>query len=524
MSSRKRPSDGRMSRALQARHRERSARMNPQDQRRAWLQDERGALVKEAPHRLALCYPNPYRVAMSSLGYQVVYRTMNDRPWLSAERVVLPDDVELYRDKGWVPCGIETGRPLNQYDTLAFSIAYDLDISGFFDLLSMSGVTMLSADRRDEEPAVLLGGPLTASNPLPLGPFIDLAVIGDAEVALPLVLDAMEVATGRRDLMERCASIPGVWIPALHGDAVPATQKVTVGSLPAYGQIMTPHTELSNMFLIEASRGCPRFCKFCLVRASESPMREPELEAVMARIPDDAPRVGFVGAAVSEWTGIRSALDRVVKSGRGVGVSSLRADRLDQEFVDLLARGGYRTMTVASDAPSQRLRNKLAKGIRTRHLRDAAQFAREAGMNRLKMYLVMGLPDEREDDIDELIEFARELSSLMPLALGICPLVPKLHTPLGDAPFVGVREADAVLKRIRRELKGAVDVRSVSARWAWVEYRLSQGDQETGLAALDAWRQGGRFAHWKAALSELPERGGLDAALRFGLFQAVGMR
>ncbi|MEC9073300.1 MAG: radical SAM protein, partial [Myxococcota bacterium] len=329
---------------------------------------------------------------------------------------------------------------------------------------------------------------------------------------------------GRGDLMERCSSIPGVWVPALHGDAVPATQKVTVGSLPAYGQILTPHTELSNMFLVEASRGCPRFCKFCLVRSPESPMREPELDAVMARIPDDAPRVGFVGAAVSEWGGIRSALQRVVESGRGVGVSSLRADRLDREFVELLARGGYRTMTVASDASSQRLRNKLAKGIRTPHLRDAARYAREAGMNRLKMYLIIGLPDERDEDIDELIEFSRELSSVMPLALGISPLVPKLHTPLGDAPFVGVREADAVLKRVRRELKGAVDVRSVSARWAWVEYRLSQGDQDTGLAALEAWRNGGRFAHWKTALAELPERGGLEAAQRFDLFQAVGMR
>jgi len=253
-------------------------------------------------------------------------------------------------------------------------------------------------------------------------------------------------------------------------------------------------------------------------------MREPELDAVMARIPEDAPRVGFVGAAVSEWSGIRGAIERVVDTGRGVGVSSLRADRLDREFVDLLARGGYRTMTVASDAPSQRLRNKLAKGIRTRHLRAAAEHARAAGMNRLKMYLIIGLPDEREEDIDELIEFSRELSALMPLALGISPLVPKLHTPLGDEPFVGIREADAVLKRIRRSLKGSVDVRSVSARWAWVEYRLSQGGQDAGLAALDAWRQGGRFADWKAALADVPERGALDAAQRFGLFQAVGMR
>ena len=118
------------------------------------------------------------------------------------------------------------------------------------------------------------------------------------------------------------------------------TQKVTVGALPAVGQIVTPNTELSNLFLLEASRGCPRFCKLCLVRSPESPMREPELEAVLSRIPADAPRVGFVGAAVSEWRGIRQALQHVVEQGKGVGVSSLRADRLDEEFVTLLSRGG----------------------------------------------------------------------------------------------------------------------------------------------------------------------------------------
>ena len=127
--------------------------------------------------------------------------------------------------------------------------------------------------------------------------------------------------------------------------------------------------------------------------------------------------------------GIREALRAVVESGRGVGVSSLRADRLDTEFVGLLARGGYRTMTVASDAPSQRLRNKMAKAIRTRHLIEAARLARGAGMNRLKLYVIIGIPGETDEDIEELIELCKELSAILPVALGLSPLVPKLHTP-----------------------------------------------------------------------------------------------
>ena len=514
----------RLSRAVRQKERGRLRDLSPDDQRRAWVKSEQGVMEGRGAHRVALCYPCPYEVAMSSLGYQVVYRTFNEHPGLAAERVVLPNDVARYRQRSWSPISIESGRHLGSFDSLAFSLAYDLDILGFFDLLSFSGMPMMREDRDLQDPAVIAGGPLTASNPLPLGPFVDLMVIGDAEEALGPLTDAMATARDREELVRLAADIPGVWAPSVHGDRVPATQKVTAGVLPAYGQLITPYAELSNMFLVEASRGCPRFCKFCLVRAPESPMRESVLDQVMERIPEHAPRVGFVGAAVSEWTGIREALRRVIDTGRGVGVSSLRADRLDEEFVGLLAEGGYRTMTVAADAPSQRLRNKLAKGIRTRHLVNAARLGRAAGMSRMKLYVIIGLPDEQEEDIAELVELCRELTSHLPVALGLSPLVPKLHTPLGDAPFAGIKPMEATLKRLRRELKGIAEMRSTSARWAWVEYRMSQGGQDAGLAALQAWSQGGNFAHWKEAMGAVEERGALQAAAKHQLFQAVGMR
>jgi len=514
----------RLSRHERRRGREARQRLDPESRRKELLAAEIGTITREAPLKIGLCYPNPYRVAMSSLGYQVIYRIFNSRPFASAERIVLPDDPEEYRRRRLAPTSLETGRPLGDFDLLAFSVSYDLDIPGFFDLLDLGGVPIERKDRRDTDPPVLLGGPLTASNVLPFGPFIDAAVVGDGERAAEALLDALEAGGGRDAFMARAAEIPGVWVPELHGDRVPATQKVTVGALPAVGQIVTPHTELSNMFLLEASRGCPRFCRFCLVRSPESPMREPEVEQVLSHIPDHAPRVGFVGAAVSEWRGIRQALKHVVDLGKGVGVSSLRADRLDEEFVDLLARGGYRTMTIAADAASQRLRGKMAKGLRTRHLVQAARLARGARLNRLKLYVIVGLPGETDEDIDELIALSHELSALLPLALGVAPLVPKLHTPLGDAPFAGIRPVDRTLKRLKRSLGGVATVRSTSARWAWVEYRMSQGDQTTGLAALEAWRQGGRFVDWKRALEELDERPALAAAARSGLWLASGMK
>lgn len=488
------------------------------------LAEERGTIFGEAPTRIGLCYPNPYRVAMSSLGYQVIYRMFNSRPTLCAERVVLDDEASDGGRLREPPRSLEHGRLLSDFDLLAFSVSFDLDIMGIFAMLEAAGIPARREDRRPSDPPILLGGPVTASNTLPFGPFIDLAVIGDGERAVEGLMELLESGLDRDSLIAAAAEIEGVWVPEIHGDAIPATQKVTAGVLPAYGQIITPNAELSNMFLVEASRGCPRFCKFCLVRAPESPMRESDLERVMARIPEHAPRVGFVGAAVSEWTGIRDALRAVVESGRGVGVSSLRADRLDEEFVGLLARGGYRTMTVAADAPSQRLRNKMAKAIRTRHLIEAARLARGAGMSRLKLYVIVGIPGETDEDIDELIALSRELASILPLALGLSPLVPKLHTPLGDAPFAGINVIQRTLTRLRKALGGVVEVRSASGRWAWIEYRMSQGGQDAGLAALEAWEQGGRFAHFKTAFADVEERAALRAADESGLFQATGMR
>jgi len=513
-----------LSRAEQRREREAKGRLRGAAWRKAMLAEERGTIFGEAPTRVGLCYPNPYRVAMSSLGYQVIYRMFNEHPTLCAERIVLDDEAANGGRLREPPRSLEQGRLLSDFDLLAFSVSFDLDIMGIFAMLEAAGIPALRSERGPSDPPILLGGPVTASNTLPFGPFIDLAVIGDGERAVEALMELLAQDLDRASLLAAAATIDGVWVPELHGDAVPATQKVSAGVLPAYGQIVTPNAELSNMFLVEASRGCPRFCKFCLVRAPESPMRESELERVMERIPDHATRVGFVGAAVSEWTGIRDALRAVVESGRGVGVSSLRADRLDDEFVGLLARGGYRTMTVAADAPSQRLRNKMAKAIRTRHLVEAAHLARAAGMNRLKLYVIIGIPGETDEDIDELIELSKELAAILPLALGLSPLVPKLHTPLGDAPFAGIATIQRTLTRLRKALGGVADVRSASGRWAWIEYRMSQGGQDAGLAAREAWEHGGRFTHFKSAFQSVEERGALRLANEHALFRAAGMR
>ena len=169
-----------------------------------------------------------------------------------------------------------------------------------------------------------------------------------------------------------------------------------------------------------------------------------------------------------------------------------------------LRRGGHRILTTASDGSSQRMRDAIQRHTTEGQLRQAARLARRHGMKRLKLYVMVGLPDERDEDIDEMIELGKELSSLIPLSLGVAPFVAKRNTPLDGEPFAGINLVDGRLRRLRRGVRGRVDVRATSARWAWVEYVLAQGARAEGLAVLEAVKAGSRFSDWKRAFDALP--------------------
>lgn len=467
------------------------------------LRDETGTVFKEAPLRVGLVYPSPYHVGMSSLGFQVIYGLLNARPDTVCERAFLPDDVEAHRRSGAPLLTYETRRPLGDCDVIALSLAYELELAGVIECLDLAGLSLLAADRGPHHPLVIIGGPLTFSNPLPAGPFADLIVVGEAEDLIGEVIDRVVDGVGREQLAEVFAGRDGVFVPRVDGDTLPTRARAADTHLPARGVIVTPNTELANMFLVEAERGCSRACAFCVMRrGSDGGMRLVSPEQVLSLVPSTAPRVGLVGAAVSDHPDLAGLLRKLVESDKGVGVSSLRADRLDEELVALLARGGYRTLTVASDGASERLRRAMFKRIKTAHLVRAAELARGAGLRLLKVYMIVGVPGETEEDLDELVSFTRELAKIVPVALGTAPFVAKRHTPMDGQPYAGIKVVSRRMKELRRRLRGVADVRSVSARWAWVEYVMAQGGQETGLAVLDAWRAGASFADYRRAFVE----------------------
>jgi radical SAM superfamily enzyme YgiQ (UPF0313 family) len=462
------------------------------------IEKEEGTLRKQAPLKIALCCPSPYRVGMSSLGYQTIYREIHLHPHATAERAFLPERAEDYRRTRTGVFSYEGETPLGNFPILAFSVSYELEMPGFLEILDLCDIPVLREKRTEKHPLVIAGGPLTNSNPLLLAPFADAIILGEGEALIHAFLDAA-ASLRRAELLAFMARLPGCYVPG-QSALVPPLAKAADELLPARSQILTGSTVLASMFLIEAERGCSRGCTYCVMRRELSGgMRPVRPGKILSMIPENARRVGLVGAAVTDHPEIKSLLRGILTTGRGVGISSLRADRLDEEMVQLLSNGGNRTLTTAADGASQRLRDLVGRKTTEQHLIRAARLARQFKMVRLKLYGMVGLPEETEADIDELIGLCGEMAAIIPLSLSVSPFVAKRRTPLEGAAFESIGSLEAKLARLRAGLKGRVEIRPASPKWAWVEYMLSQGDESAGLAALDAWRAGGSFSAWKRA-------------------------
>ncbi|WP_437723873.1 B12-binding domain-containing radical SAM protein [Sorangium sp. So ce861] len=466
------------------------------------LASEIGRIDKQAPFRVALSYPSPYRAGMSSLGFLQIYKLIQAEPGMACERAFLPDD-EGPGAEG-APVTYEGLRPLSDFPVIALSVAYELELAGVVRLLELAGLPALREERDGRHPFVLAGGPLTFSNPLPLAPFADAILMGEADTLAVEVLRLLRDAPSREAALDALAGVPHVFVPSRHGAEMPPVAQCDDALLPAWSPIRAEETELSKMFLIEAERGCSRGCTYCVMRRSTNGgMRIVPKDRLLGLIPEDAKRVGLVGAAVSDHPKIVEVVRTLAERGCEVGLSSLRPDRLSDEFVGALRLAGYKTLTTAMDGTSERVRETLERRARPRHLQRAAELARQHGMNRLKLYLMVGVPGETDADVDECVAFVTELSRIVPVALGIAPFCPKRNTPLHGARFAGIDVVNKRLDRLRRGLRGRADVRATSARWAWVEAVLAAGGEAEGRAVLQAVHAGGSFRDYERAFERI---------------------
>ena len=473
---------------------------------------------------ICLVYPNTYHVGMSNLGFQGVYALLNGMPGVVCERAFLPDqeDIESYQRGGEELFSLESKRPLKRFDMVAFSVSFENDYPNIPGILELARIPPLAAGRGPREPLLLLGGIAAFSNPEPLADFFDVIFIGEAEALLPPFMERirenLSPGASRRDFLGKLSSVPGIYVPSLYnassrreGEAAQVKQelpqapaKIIKQISPHLGMrhaITTPDTEFSNMRLIELMRGCPWSCSFCLAGQVYNPPRRRPPEDIKKEI-DEAlsagQRVGLVGPSVSDYPGISGFLRT---EGVDFSITSLRAGEKSIGLLPYLK--GHKSLSIAAEAGTERLRQLVNKKITEEDILATSRAVLEAGMN-LRVYFIIGLPTEKDEDVDALTELAGKIRGTSPrgrITLTVSTFVPKPFTcfqwhPM-ERPEV-VKRRLGKIKKTLNALKGMSVFHDVP-KYAMMQGVFAMGDRRLSAVLLAMAREG---LDYKAALKE----------------------
>jgi radical SAM superfamily enzyme YgiQ (UPF0313 family) len=459
---------------------------------------EQGTLVKSwgGNFPIALAYPNQYNVAMSSLGFQAVYGLFNSLPGVVCERVFYGAPGMPAHDAAAI--SLESQRPLDSFPVIAFSLPFEIDYLNAIDMIGLWGIPLHSGDRDDSHPLLIAGGPAVTANPLPLSTIFDAFAIGEGEVIIPPMAQALieTVPEGRAAILKALAQIPGLYVPDIHGpradsSVVRPVRRQWVEDLDAYEThsiVLTPDTELSSMYLIEIARGCVRHCPFCLAGHAYQPHRQRSLDAVLKQAREGLQyrnRVGLVSAAASDYGHIDELVTALREVGARISVSSLRVRPLSETLVRALAESGDQTLTIAPEAGSERLRGFIQKGVTEDDLFRATEVAQRYGFRQLKLYFMIGLPTETEDDVQAIADLSKRVAAVFArqVTVNVTPFVPKAHTPFERVAMLPENDIEARLKLLSEQLRvKGIELRSDGAKWAVVQGVLARGDCAVSLA------------------------------------------
>jgi radical SAM superfamily enzyme YgiQ (UPF0313 family) len=457
--------------------------------------DEEGVIVKDWGGRLpvALIYPNTYHLGMSNLGVHAVYSLFNSNNRTVCERV-FTDTLEKN-----APAAIESNRPLTDFAVLAFSISYEMDYFNVIQMLKATGIPLLAGERDERYPLIIAGGPCVTSNPMPMARFFDAFCIGDAEPIIPPLLTvlAADIRSPRYTLLQSLAAIPGIYVPQLPSPLPVARQWAKdLNAFTTKSVILTEKTELGDSYLIEAERGCPRGCRFCLVSSAYAPMRFREADNILKQAWEGLNRrrrIGLVGPAVTDHPQINEILAGLNKMNAEIAISSLRIDRLSDIVISELAKGKVQTITIAPEAGSQRLRDVVNKGITEDDVLVLADRLAAHRFAQLKLYFIIGLPTETDADVEDIIKLTlavkdrlEKKQSNMRIVVNASPFIPKPSTPfqwLPMAPLDVLNQRLGILKTAL-PLKG-IKLNEESPPWAQVQAILSRGDENISSALAD---------------------------------------
>jgi radical SAM superfamily enzyme YgiQ (UPF0313 family) len=477
------------------------------------LSRETGSIIKDWGGRLpiALIYPNSYYIGMSSLGIHAIYSLLNNYQNIACERVFWDEKIKTQLA---TTLSIESQRPLSDFAVLAFSISYELDYFNVVRILKGSGIPLYAADRDEKHPLVIAGGPCIIANPMPLSPFFDCLCIGEAEPILPAMLSILsEGINGKRvELLKTLASLPGVYVPEYYkGNPVVRQWATNLDDFPVHSVVLTPDTELGNLYLIEIERGCNWGCRFCLVSGAFSPMRFCSVESLIAQAEQGLQyrkRLGLVGPSVSDHPHFEEILTRLQQMGAEISVSSLRIKPLLQTALSEMVKGKAKTIALAPEAGSQRLRQVIKKGITEDDILEAMNKVARQGIKQLKLYFMIGLPTETDIDIEEIANLTLKCKAILDIkqsgcriTLSIAPFVPKAGTLFQWLPMEKLSTLNRRLSFLKKRLSPeGIQIKAESPAWSQVQGVLARGD--TKLAGVLANIEEVSLSGWHKAIDE----------------------